>query len=189
MIDRLYAQAREGNATVAYFYFDFAAKQEQSHGNMLGAILKQVVRGLEEIPAEIKQAYQGQKNAIGWRGPQVVDIMRMLQTAASENPIFICIDGLDECLAKHRVELLNSLNQILRRSPETRVFMTGRPQIQAEVERHLSGRTIVVHITPRRHDVMSYLRCRLDKDETPNAMDSSLEADILKRITDNISEM
>ena len=32
-------------------------------------------------------------------------------------------------------------------------------------------------------------RSRLDEDETPDAMDESLEADILEKVPENISEM
>ena len=189
VIDKLCDRARERHATVACFYFDFAARKEQSPMNALGAVLRQVVEWLEEIPEEITQAYNDHKRALDGRGLQPPDIVKMLQSTVFENPTFICIDGIDECLAKNRVELLNSLNQILRRSPGTRVFMTGRPQIQAEVERHLSGRAIAVRITPRRRDIISYLKYRLDEDATPEAMDSSLEADIMKRVPDDISEM
>ena len=36
---------------------------------------------------------------------------------------------------------------------------------------------------------MEYLRLRLDEDETPDAMDESLEADILEKIPEKMSEM
>ena len=186
MIDRLYDQAREQNATVAYFYFDPAAKKERSPTNVLGAILKQVVRGLEEMPEEISRAYNDRKS--DGRGLELADILKMLQATTSENPTFICIDGIDECLAGYRVKLLDSLNKVIRGSPGARVFMTGRPQIQAEVERRLSGITMAVHITPRIYDITRFLRRRLNEDTTPDAMDSSLEADILKKIPEDISE-
>jgi len=188
VIDRLCDQARERNATVACFYFDFAASKEQSPTNMLGAVLKELVRGLDGIPEEITQAYNDHKRVTDGRGLQLADIVKMLQTAASEKPTFICIDGLDECVAGYRVKVLDSLNQVLRRSPGTRVFMTGRPQIQPEVERRLSGITVTVPITPQRHDIISFLHSRLDKDTTPGAMDSSLSAYILKEISQDISE-
>ena len=113
----------------------------------------------------------------------------MLQTTASERPTFICIDALDECVARYRVKLLDSLKQILQRSPGTRLFVTGRPHIQAEVGNRLSGRVMAIRITPRRNDIISYLHNRLDEDIRPDAMDSSLKADILRKIPQDISEM
>jgi len=189
VIDNLCDRARGQEVAVACLYFDFAAQKEQSSASMLGAVLKQVVGGLKKVPEGIVQAYEDQKKVIGGREPQLDDIVKMLQTIAGERPTFICIDALDECVAKYRVKLLDSLNQILQRSPGARVFVTGRPHIQAEVGNRLSGRVLTIHITPRRNDIISYLHIRLDEDTRPDAMDSSLRADILKKIPEDISEM
>ena len=162
MIDKLCDQGRDRGAAVACFYFDFAAQKEQSPASMLGALLKQAVSGMEEIPEEIAQAYEDHKKVIDGRGPQLADIVRMLQTTTSRKPTFICIDALDECAAGYRVKLLGSLDKVLQRSPGTRVFMTGRPHIQAEVEKRLSGRVTTICITPKIHDIISYLHSRLD---------------------------
>jgi len=188
-IDSLCDQARGQNVAVACFYFDFAAQKEQSPTSMLGALLKQVVGGLEGVPAGIAQAYKDQRGVIGGRGPGLSDILNMLQTTSSEKRTFICIDALDECAAEYRVKILNSLNKILQKSPRTRVFVTGRPHIQDEIEKRLPGRLTTTRIAPRRGDIISYLRSRLDEDTIPDAMDSGLEADILKKIPEDISEM
>ena len=189
VIDSLCDRAREGNAAVACFYFDFAAQKEQSSTSMLGALLKQVVGGLGEVPGEILKAYEDQKMVIGGRAPRLSDIVKMLQTTSSEKRTFICIDALDECAAEHRVKLLDSLRQILQKSPGTRIFATGRPHIQDEIRRRISGRVTTMRITPKGGDVIGYLRTRLNEDTNPDAMDSGLEADILKKIPEDISEM
>jgi len=106
-------------------HVDFAAQKEQSPTSMLGALLKQVVSGMEEMPEEIVQDYMDQKKVIGGRRPLLFDIVRMLQTTASKKRIFICLDALDERMARDRVKILNSLGQILQRSPDTRMFVTG----------------------------------------------------------------
>src|ERR1700712_4193747 len=124
VIDSLCDGAGGQNAAVACFYFDFAAQKEQSSTSMLATLLKQVVGGLDEVPGEIARAYEDQKKVIGGRAPQLSDVARMLQTISSERRTFICIDALDECVAGHQVKLLSSLNQILRNSPGTRIFVT-----------------------------------------------------------------
>ena len=43
VVDRLCDQARGQSTAVACFYFDFAARKEQSATTMLGSLLKQVV--------------------------------------------------------------------------------------------------------------------------------------------------
>ena len=187
--DSLCDQAGEQNATVAGFYFDFAAQKDQSPGSTMGALLKQVISGLEEIPEEISQAFKKQKRALGGRGPQLTDIVKMLQTISSKERMFICIDALDECLPEHRVKLLVSLKQILEKSPDTRIFVTGRPHIRPEIGRRLPGRVTSRPIGTKRDDIIRYLRSKLEEDTTPDAMDSSLEADILEKIPEDISEM
>ena len=189
VIDSLCDQARGQNVTIACFYFDFAAQKEQSLTGMLGALLKQLVCGLEETPEEISRAYRDQNNAIGGRAPQLSDIVKMLQSTSSKKRTFICIDALDECAVAHRAKLLSSLNEILQKSPDTRIFITGRPHVQPEIGRRLPGRVMSVSISPKKGDVIRYLHAKLDEDTTPDAMDSSLEADILKKIPEDISEM
>ena len=189
MIDTLCDQAREQNSTVACFYFDFAAQKDQSLATMMGAILKQVVGGLEEIPVEILRAYQEQKKAIGGREPRLSDIVKMLQITSSKERMFICIDALDECVPEHRVRLLDSLNKILDKSPGTRIFVTGRPHIQPEIGRRLAGRVTSLSISTKRDDIIRYLYSRLEEDTTADAMNGSLQAEILRKIPEDVSEM
>ena len=189
VMDELGDWAESQGITVAVFYFDYAAQKEQSPASMLGAVLKQVVSGLEEVPEEIARAYENQKRSIGGRGLLLTDIVKMLENTTSTMRTFICIDALDECMADYRVKILDSLNQVLQGSPGTRMLVTGRSHIEAEVGKRLSGRATALRITPRRHDIISYLHRRLEEDTMPDAMDSKLKADILKKIPEDISEM
>jgi len=189
VVDRLCDQTRGQCSAVTCFYFDFAARKEHSVTNMLGSLLKQIVSGIEEIPEEISRTFQEQRMAIGGRGPQLSDIVKMLQTITASLRTFVCIDALDECAAGHRTRLLNSLQQILEKSPSMRILIIGRPHIRAEIEKRLAGRVTSVYLGPRKDDIVEYLRVRLEEDETPDAMDGSLEADILEKIPENMSEM
>jgi len=189
VIDALCDENGEQNTTVACFYFDFAAQRDQSPASTIGALLKQVVGGLEEITEEVLRAYQKQKKALGGRGLRLSDSVKMLQTITSKERTFICIDALDECVPEHRAKLLDSLDQILQRSPGTRIFVTGRPHIQSEITRRLAGRVTSLPISTKRDDIIRYLHSRLEEDTIPDAMDSSLAAEILKKIPADVSEM
>ena len=189
MIDSLCDQARGEDVAVACFYFDFAAQKEQSSTSMLGALLKQLVAGLAEVPGEIVQAYENHKNSIGGRRPRHANIVKMLQTTSSTRRALICIDALDECVPEHRVKLLGSLSRILQESPKTRIFMTGRPHVRPEIGRRLAGRVTSLQINTKRDDIIEYLHFRLEEDTIPDAMDSSLEAEILRKIPEDVSEM
>jgi len=189
VVDRLCDQAEGQNITITCFYFDFAARKEQSAISMLGSLLKQMVTGMGEVPEEISRAFQRQKKAIGGCGPQLADIVKVLQTITCSQPTFMCIDALDECVGVQRFKVLDSLNQILEKSPGTRIFVTGRPHIRSEIEKRFTGRAISLFVGPSKDDITTYLRARLGEDETPDAMDESLEADILEKIPENMSEM
>jgi len=189
VVYRLCEQARGQNIAITCFYFDFAARKEQSATSMLGSLLKQIVKGMERVPDEISRAFQDQKKAIGGCGPQLADIVKMLQAITSLQPTFVCIDALDECAGVQQFRVLDSLKQVLEKSPSTRIFVTGRPHIRPEIENRLAERAISLYVGPSKGDITTYLRARLSEDETPDAMDESLEADILEKIPENISEM
>jgi len=187
--DSLRNQAKGQTMAVACFYFDFAARKDHSATSMLGSLLKQMVHGMETIPGEICQTFEEHKKTMGGPRPQLPVLAKMLQALTSSQPTFICIDALDECVGVQRVRLLDSLNQLLEESTGVRIFVTGRPHIQAEIERRLAGRVISVRIRSTKGDIITYLRVRLSEDETPDEMDKSLKEDILKKIPQNISEM
>ena len=177
------------NAAVACFYFDFAAQKDQTPTSILSSLLKQVVGGLEKIPANIVQAFRAQEKAIGGRKLGLSEILEMLQEISSSRPTFICLDAVDECMPEHRAKLLGSLKQILYKSPTTRVFLAGRLHIRDEVEKYLAGRVAVVSVTPTPDDIIRFLRKKLEEDTTPDAMDKSLEEDIIKTIPETVSDM
>jgi len=188
VIDKLCDEAGEGDTSVMCFYFDFAARNEQSPVNMLGSMLRQFVSGLKKIPEAVVRDFQKQKNGIGGRGLQVPGIMKMFQAIAATKRMFICVDALGECVPEHRMVILESLRQILQGSSNTRLFMTGRPQVRSEVERRLDGVATFISIQPTEDGVIRYLRDKLRKDTTPEIMSNTLEAEIMKLIPEINSE-
>ena len=188
VVDRLCDKAKEQNIAVACFYVDFAAREEQSPTNMLGSLLKQIVGGLERIPDEIRETFQDHKKVIGGRGLRVAEILRMLETVTSLRPTFICVDALDECVESYQPEILDSLRRILKKSTNTRIFLTARRHIRGEIERHLSARSAILSVKPSNDDIVGYIRMRLSRDKCQDAMGRGLEAEIIASIAVNIPE-
>jgi len=188
MIDNLHDQARGGEIAVVGIYCDFLAQQEQSTTNILGAILKQLTnRG--GIPEHIRETYRKSKNEFGHRGLRLPDIVEILKkTITPLQRIFVCVDALDELTPKHRRELLKSLQEIVRVSPNMRILLTGRPHIDDEVMEYFS-KAVRMPVSPTQDDIRSYLKMRLGVDTTPKAMDDKLRADIMRIIPEKISEM
>ena len=189
VVDMLCRQAVGKNVAVACFYFDFAAQEEQSPTAILGAVLKQVVGGLDKIPERIVNAFQDRGNITGGGELVLSEIVELLRDISSSRCTYICIDALDEYQARDRVKLLDSLHEILRESPGVRIFLTGRPHIRGEVDKHLAGRAATISITPTKDDIVKFLRAKLKEDTMRDEMNQSLEEEIIENIPKIVSEM
>jgi len=188
VIDWLCDQARNKDIVVAGLYCDYLAQEEQSTTNMLGAILKQLLER-DGIPDHVRQAFRKEKGGFGGRAVRLSDLVEILKATIALLPeVFICIDGLDECVPDNRRELLESLQDIVQASPTTRVFLSGRPHIQDEVKKTITE-AITIAVIPTIKDIEIYLKMRLDRDTTPNAMDDDLRAEIMRIIPGTISQM
>ena len=187
-MDSLCDQAGGENIAVAGFYCDFLSQQEQTINNTVGAILKQLV-GRGRIMKDLRGAFQKASQELGGRGPRLADLIGMLRTAIASIPrVFICIDALDECLPRCLPELLGSLRDIVREAPSTRIFLTGRPHVWADIQRYFS-KAIVIPISPKTNDIRDYVEMRLERDSEPEAMSNGLRADIVRVILEKISDM
>jgi len=182
VIDKLCDETSQGGPAVTCFYFDFAARNEQSPVNMLGSLLRQLVSGQEKIPEAVTEGFRKEKRSIGGRGLQVSGILTMFQKNEATKRTFICVDALDECVPENRMVVLESLGQILQGSPNTRLFIAGRPHVRSEVERELGRGAAFISIRATEDGVLGFLREKLRKDTAPNMMSSTLEGDIMKSI-------
>ena len=100
---------------------------------MLGAILNQILER-DGIPEPVRRAFRKGKRGCGGRSLKISDLVKILKTTIASLPeVLIYIDRLDGCLPKNRRELLESLQDIVRASPTTRVFLSARPHIQDEI--------------------------------------------------------
>ncbi|PUU72813.1 hypothetical protein B9Z19DRAFT_1069483 [Tuber borchii] len=179
-VDSLCDQARGKDITIGALYCDFHAQLEQSTTNMLGAIHRQLVCG-DRIPDHILEAFQNANKLFGDRSLRLPDVVECLKrTIKSLARVFICIDGLDGCTPQHRRELLESLREIVRESPNARVFLTGRPHINDEIVRCFIE-VARIPLSSTHEDIKRYLEMRLNLDVHP-AMDGKLRAHIMETI-------
>ena len=190
VVDALCEHAVQNNAAVACFYFESAAQKNQPPAAILGSVLKQIVGGLDEIPEWIVKAFRDrEKISGGGQKLALAEIVEFLQDISLSRCTFICIDALDECPPGHRTVLLDLLNKILQKSQGARIFLTGRPHIRSEVDKHFAGKAATRSITPNENNIVTFLRAKLKKDTMPDAMDGSLGEEIIQNILGTFSEM
>ena len=185
VIDSLCDQAEEEDLAVAWLYCDFLAHQEQSATAILGAILRQLA-SVREMPEDIRQMFRKRFSDRGLRLPDMVGMLKA--TISLLPPVYMCIDALDESTPKSRQEVLESLRDIVRESPSTRVLFTGRSHVEDEVKKYFTN-VITVPISPTEGDIKVYLGVRLDRDTEPYAMDDDLRKDIMRIIPKMISDV
>ena len=188
MIDTLCDTFNGNSVAVACIYCDFHSHKSQSATAVLAALLKQVVAGVGPIPEDIKEVFEQAQGKLDGRTLRLTEIETMfIKSVAPLKRAFICIDALDEFPTKHRPELWDSLQHIVGKCSNVRLFITGRPYIQVEVKRYFPGYPRLSSIKPTKQDIYGYVSMRLKKDPLSDSMDSGLEADILRIIPDNVS--
>ena len=189
VIDTLCDSINQGNVAVTCVYCDFHAHKDQSATGVLAVLLKQLVAAVKPIPKEISEAFERAKQAVDGRTLRLHEVRAMfVKSLSSLQRGFICIDALDEFPAKHRPELLDSLQHVVRECPNTRLFITGRLHIREEVKKYFPGYPDLAPIKPTEGDIRGYITMRLKKDSELDAMDAELEAEILRIIPAKISE-
>ena len=162
----------------------------QTPENVLGALIKQIVRGLGAIPDEIDVAFRKAKGQIGGRGLRVPEALSLLKAAlAPLDRTFICIDALDELLVKHLPTLLSSLHDISQSCPAVRILFTGRPHIGVEIKKYFPGDAWFLQMNGTRQDIMRYVEMMLDYDPNPEAMNAGLRAEIMNQVSGTISDV
>jgi len=187
VIDELSDRMEKEDISVVHFYCNFQNQQSEVTAPILTRLLKQAVGGLDFIPEEIDR--KANESSRG-RGLSVPEILRLLQTTLrSHKRTFICIDALDECETEQRPEFLRSLHSIVRDSPNARLFVTGRPHIRAELEKHHGRALQIIQFQPVKEDIRRYLERKLEDDNLDEEMDGELERAIMEEIPEKISDM
>jgi len=191
VIDTLRKQMRGKNVAVLSLYCDYQAQKDQSAANLIGALLRQVVLRARGIPEEIKSAFDEamQEGGEGLRLPDMVKLF--VKAIDSIEMVYLCVDAVDEVLREHRPEFLRALRQIIRDSPNVRLFLTGRPYIRGELDNYLTKGANVIQIVADQGDITKYLSQKMDDDshQDPGLMTKELKNDIMRTMLERASEM
>jgi len=158
---------------------------------MVGALLKQVSLGPTRVPGEIKSAFD-ESELGGGQGLRLADMVKLfVKTISSIELVYLCVDAVDELLQQHRSEFLRALRQIIQDAPNVRLFLTGRPYIRREFDKHLTKGAYIIHIVVDQGDIRSYLNQKIDEDgdQDPDLMTEDLKNDIMKTMLEKASEM
>ena len=190
VVDSLREQTCRENSAVLFVYCDYQQQKAQSAVNMIGSLLSQIALGATEIPSEIRRSFELKKG--GRQALRLPDMLKLfVDTVSSIELLYICFDAVDELLPGNRSELLRALRQIINDAPNIRLFLTGRPHIRGEFDKHLTKRAYIIHILVDQEDIARYVSRKLDEDDDrdPDLMPDYLKHDILKIMLEKASQM
>ena len=188
IIDTLRNRTRGESAAVSSLYCDYQASN-QSPVNMIGALLKQVVAGPAEIPAEIMYYFK-ESRKLGGQGLRLTDMVNLFVKASSSfKRVFVCIDAVDELLAKDRPDFIRALRHIIDGAPNIRLLLTSRPHVRVELNKHLADRAYIIQVEADQGDITRYVQLKIDDDPHPGLMSEDLRKGIIKAMLEKTSGM
>ena len=156
---------------------------------MIGGLLRQLTLGAPGVPSEIKSSFEESKRG-GGQGLRLPDMVKLFVRAISSiDLVYLCVDAADEVLLQHRPEFFRALRQIIQDAANVRLFLTGRPYIGGEVDKHLMKGVYIIQIVADQGDIIRYLSRRMDDDQDPDLMTEYLRHDIMQTMLEKASEM
>ena len=191
VIDTLREQAYGQNIAVLFLYCDYQARKGQSAVNMIGSLLRHIALGAVGNVDEIRKSFEKSRQG-GGDGLRLSEMLELfVKTMSCLERVYICVDAIDELLPQHRSEFLRALQQIIQEAPNTRLFVTGRPHIRAELDKYLTKGAYTIHIVPDQEDIARYLTQKMDDDDArdPDLMTENLRNDITKIMLEKASDM
>ena len=130
----------DGRASLAYFYFDFRDEEKkQDLRNFLKSLLVQFSSYSNPCCEIISQLYS--THGKGERQPSndvLKSCLREMFSVLAQKPVYIIIDGLDECpdssgMPTPREGVLDLLEELLQWGlPNLRICVTSRPEVDIQ---------------------------------------------------------
>lgn len=180
VIDHLQSTSTESTYGVCYIYSDYRDAKSQTEENVLGALLKQVLGCLPDIPPEAWSLFKERRTEhLGFNLSDAKDLFQI--ASAQFRKIYICLDALDELRGWPKV-----LAFLRDRPSNIKLFLTGRPYVREIVRDHLKE-ILEVTIKAKDSDIQHFVEREIGgpNDIEPSAMDDKLRTSIKEKIIES----
>ena len=167
MIQDIEAMCEAGNATMAYFYFDFRDANKQSLRDLIPSLLAQLSASSGRRCDTLLDFYlthdEGKKQP---SDDVLAQCLKQMLTVPDERPTYLIIDALDESpntlgIPSHRERVLQLLEELVElRLPNLHICVTSRPEIDIrDVLEPLTPCRVSLHDqTGQRQDIVDYVK-------------------------------
>jgi len=155
-----------GSAHVSYFYCDFRNPKKQQVSWLLASFVAQLSANSDAC-CDVLSALHSECDS-GSRQPsddQLMDCLKSMLNLRGQPPIYLIIDGLDEC---NDIGVVSSREQVLElvetlvtlQLPDVRICVTSRPEADVQVAlKSLATHSISLHDEQgQKKDIVDYVR-------------------------------
>ena len=176
VIEDIEALSNAGNASMAYFYFDFRDAHKQGLRDLLSSLLTQLsaCSGPRcDILSDLYLHYnEGDKQP---SDSALTKCLKDMLTLPDQHPIYLIIDALDESsntsgIPSPRETVLQLLKELVKLSlPNLHICATSRPEIDIRnVLEPLTSRRVSLHDqSGQKKDISDYVRSVVYSDSEP----------------------
>jgi len=167
VIQDIDAMCKAGNASMAYFYFDFRDANKQGLRDLVPSLLTQL--SARSGPCCDILSYLYSTHDKGKTQPSdssLAECLKQMLSLSDEHPTYLIIDALDESpntsgIPSPREKVLQLVKELVElRLPNFRMCVTSRPEIDIrEVLEPLTSRRVSLHDqTGQKKDIVEYVK-------------------------------
>jgi hypothetical protein len=167
VIQDIEAGCKAGNASMAYFYFDFRDADKQGLRDLVSSLLTQLsaCSGPRcDILSNLYMAHDQGKNQPA--DTILAECLKEMLTLPDQGPIYLIVDALDESpnafgIPSPRETVLQLLRELVNLSlPNLHICVTSRPEIDIRnVVGPLTSRQVSLHDqSGQKNDIADYIR-------------------------------
>ena len=167
IIQDIEALCKAGQASMAYFYFDFRDADKQNLHDLVPSLLTQLSALSASRCGILSNLYLDHKKGTSQPNDDVLTrCLKDVLALPDQHPVYLIIDALDECPDSHgipspRERLLHLVRELVKlRFPKLHICVTSRPEIDIrEVLEPLTSRRVCLHDqTGQKEDIADYIR-------------------------------
>jgi hypothetical protein len=167
VIQDIEAMCEAGNASMAYFYFDFRDANKQGLRDLVCSLLTQLSARSAPHCDILSNLYSGHDE--GKKQPSDSNLAKCLKemvTLPNQHPTYVIIDALDEspntrAIPSPRERVLQLVEELVEICvPNLRICITSRPEIDIQnVLEPLTSRRVSLHDqSGQKEDIADYVR-------------------------------
>jgi hypothetical protein len=167
VIQDVEAMCKAGNASMAYFYFDFRDAKKQGLRDLLTSLLIQISASSGpccEILSDLYSAHDKGKNQPS--NSSLAESLKKMVSLTDQSPIYLIIDALDESpnmsgIPSPREMVLQLVKELVDLSlPSLHICVTSRPEFDIRnVLEPLTSRRVSLHDqSGQKQDIEDYVR-------------------------------